>query len=111
MKVIEVLKFNRELINNLRLAGIRLDDAKYIDLYYDYKDMLSRGEKVTYIVAVLAGSYGICERKVYDLIRRFKSDCVTSPHRGGECLTAVSCLQHEHRLSPLSPFLLTLPLS
>lgn len=45
MKIIEILKFNRELLKRLQTAGIRLDDAKYIDLYGEYKDMLDRGEK------------------------------------------------------------------
>ena len=33
------------------------------------------GEKVSYIVATLSLRYGISERKVYDLIKRFKTDC------------------------------------
>lgn len=83
MKIIDVLKFNRELLNNLRTAGIRLEDAEYVDLYSDYTRMLAHGEKVSYIVAVLAERYGICERKVYSLIRRFQSDCLTpSAHCG-----------------------------
>lgn len=83
MKIIEVLKFNRELLNNLRKVGIRLEDAEYVDLYSDYTDMLNHGEKVSYIVAVLAERYGICERKVYGLIRRFQSDCNARQNRGG----------------------------
>lgn len=83
MKIIDVLKFNRELLNNLRTAGIRLEDAEYVDLHSDYTRMLAHGEKVSYIVAVLAERYGICERKVYSLIRRFQSDCLTpSAHCG-----------------------------
>ena len=42
MTVIEVLKFNRELIKNLRR---------------DYANMRSKGEKVSYIVVVLAQRY------------------------------------------------------
>ena len=36
MKVIEILNFNRELLKRLQAAGIRLEDARYIDLYADY---------------------------------------------------------------------------
>lgn len=78
MKIIEVLKFNRELINRLRSFGIRLEDAEYVDLYSDYTSMVQNGEKVSYAVAVLASKYGICERKVYNLIKRFRSDCSLS---------------------------------
>lgn len=71
MKIIEILKFNRELLKRLQTAGIRLEDARYIDLYVEYKDMLDRGEKVSYTVALLADKYSVSERKVYSLIKRF----------------------------------------
>ena len=75
MKVIEVLEFNRELIKRLKLTGIRLEDADYIDLYTEYKQLTAQGEKVSYAVARLAEEYAISERKVYSLIKRFRSDC------------------------------------
>ena len=75
MKVIEVLEFNRELIKKLRKAGIRLEDADYIDLYTEYKQLTAQGEKVSYVVAHLAEEYSVSERKVYGLIKRFRSDC------------------------------------
>ena len=37
--------------------------------------MKDRGEKTTYIVFVLAQKYNICERKVYDIITRFRKNC------------------------------------
>lgn len=75
MKIIEVLKFNRELIKKLKIAGIRLEDEEFVDLYTDYTTLLNRGEKVSYIVALLSERYAVSERKVYMLIKRFKSDC------------------------------------
>ena len=77
MKIREVLKFNRELIKRLKIAGIRLEDEEFVDLYTDYTTLLSRGEKVSYIVARLSDKYAVSERKVYTLIKRFKSDCKT----------------------------------
>ncbi len=77
MKIIEVLKFNRELINRLKMSGIRLEDAEYVDLYADYTMLLEHGEKVSYIVARLSDKYAVSERKVYMLIKRFQSDCKT----------------------------------
>ena len=76
MKVIELLKLNRELLSICRATGVRLDDVCYIELYNDYARLLADGEKTSYIVALMAEKYGVCERKVYDLIRRFKSDCM-----------------------------------
>lgn len=75
MKVIEILNLNRELLKIFRKVGIRLDDVQYIDLYNEYRELQSKGNKVSYIVAVLADRYGISERKVYSLIKRFQSDC------------------------------------
>ena len=45
MKVIEILNFNRELLKRLQAAGIRLEDARYIDLYADYTRLLDQGKK------------------------------------------------------------------
>ena len=75
MKVFELINFNRELLKKLQDAGIRLDDAQYIDLYSDYVDMYQQGEKVSYIVAALSEKYAVSERKVYGLLKRFQSDC------------------------------------
>ena len=75
MKIIDILKFNRELIKKLRTAGIRLEDEQFVDLYADYTIMRRHGEKVSYIVAVLADRYDISERTVYSLVKRFSSEC------------------------------------
>ena len=55
--------------------GIRPDDVQYIELYNEYNKLQTNGEKVSYIVAVLSHRYGICERKVYDLIKRLGKHC------------------------------------
>ena len=75
MKIIDVLKFNQEPLCRLRKTGIRLEDTKYIGLFDDYKAMRNQGEKISYIVALLSERYGICERKVYSLVKRFQPDC------------------------------------
>lgn len=75
MKIYELINFNRELLKKLADAGVRLDDAQYIDAYADYLEMYKNGEKVSYIVAVLSERYSISERKVYSLLKRFQSDC------------------------------------
>lgn len=75
MKVIELLNFNRELLKKLQEAGIRLEDARYIDLYMDYVRLLNQGDKVSYVVAVLSEKYSVSERKVYALVKHFQSDC------------------------------------
>ena len=75
MKVIEILNFYKELLKKFQTAGIRMEDVEYIDLFNEYLALVTQGEKVSYIVATLATKYAVSERKVYDLIKRFKSDC------------------------------------
>ena len=75
MKVIELLRLNRQLLNVCRDEGIRIDDVRYIELYNDYRHMLAMGDKVSYIVALLAVRYNVSERKVYSLIKRLQADC------------------------------------
>ena len=75
MTVFEILNFNRELINRLCRIGFKPEDCRYIDLYSDYERMKSNGEKVTYIVTHLSSKYGISERKVYEVIKRFGKHC------------------------------------
>lgn len=40
MKVFELINFNRELLEKLQDAGIRLRDVHYIGVYSDYMSML-----------------------------------------------------------------------
>ena len=75
MTIFKILKFNRELLNKLRESGIRLEDAEYVDIFVDFNEMVSRGNKVYYVMAVLADKFHVSERKVYSLIKRFQSDC------------------------------------
>lgn len=75
MTIYEVLKFIGEPLERLTNAGIKTGDYKYIALYEDYRKALKTGEKVGYIVAVLAEHYGVSERTVYDVVKRFGQDC------------------------------------
>lgn len=70
MKVIEILKLNRGVLEACRDIGIRLEDVKYIDLYCDYNRLRANGEKVSYIVAVLAEKYGVCVSARYMRLSR-----------------------------------------
>lgn len=71
MTLFEILNFNKEILLKLQSLGVRIEDCRYIELYDDYARMCKDGEKVTYIVSVLATKYGICERKVYAIIKLF----------------------------------------
>lgn len=75
MTIYEALNFNREVLEKLKSAGVRLEDCAYIDLYSDYEKLIGGGNKVSYIVAHLAEKYRVSERRVYYLIKHFRSEC------------------------------------
>ena len=75
MTLFEALKFNREPLEMLSRLGGKPDDIRYIDLYFEFVAMKCKGEKTTYAVSHLAEKYSICERKVYDIIKRFGKSC------------------------------------
>ena len=72
MTLFEILNFNRELLERLAGTGYKPDDYKYIVLYKEYEQMRRKGEKVTYCVAFLSARHGVSERKVYEILGRFK---------------------------------------
>jgi len=75
MKIIDILNFNKELLNKIYTSGIQAGDYRYVELYNEFQTMKMQGEKITYAVAVLSEKYGVSERKVYDLVKRFDGDC------------------------------------
>lgn len=75
MKVYEILSLNPQFLKMLHEFGIRIDDYQWIDLYREYRQMRDNGEKIVFIVAFLGEKYGICERKVYKLIKHMERDC------------------------------------
>lgn len=76
MKTIDLLKLFREPYYLFVANGIQLDDIRFIDMYDNYVKMHADGEKVTYIVSLLAGKYNISERSVYKILSRLEKDCM-----------------------------------
>ena len=75
MTLFEILNFNREVLERLRRMGFKPDDCRYLDLYKEYERMRLQGDKVTYCVAALSVRHGVSERKIYEIIGRFKKEC------------------------------------
>ncbi len=74
MKLYELLDFNKELLKRLYLAGIKLEDYRYADLFAEYERMCREGGKKTYIVACLSDKYSISERKVYSIVNHLSRE-------------------------------------
>ena len=75
MKVVELLKIGRNLLEVLQNSCIRVNDVKFIQMYDEYKRFERKNMKVTYAAAMLSRKYGISERQFYYIIKRFDKDC------------------------------------
>lgn len=75
MTIYEILSFNKELLQRLTESGIRTEDYRYVDLFRDFTEMVQEGNKTTYAVAILSEKYAMSERKVYNVLRRLRTDC------------------------------------
>lgn len=69
----EIIEFNKELLQKLKEAGVKLEDYRYCDLYRDYVEMsrTERNRKVVFLT--LAQRYGISDRQVYNIVNHMKS--------------------------------------
>lgn len=73
MKVADFVKISRATMILLSKYGIKIDDYRFVDLYSDFCNMVSQGDKVSYAVAIVAKKYSISETSVYRILRRFKA--------------------------------------
>lgn len=75
MKVVEILRLGRIFLEVLHDSCINIEDVRFLPLYDEYIGIIRKGGKVTYAVALLSEKYGISERKVYYILKRFGADC------------------------------------
>lgn len=75
MKVVEILKLGREILQTLQKSCISIDDLRYLEMYEDYARMTRAGGKKSYIIATLVDTYHVSERQVYYIIKKFEKDC------------------------------------
>ena len=77
MKVIEILRFNKEILERLSKNDIKTDDWEYVEMFNEYEQLRKEGEKVTWIIDTLSEKYGCSERTIHRIISRFKGDVKT----------------------------------
>lgn len=68
----EIIEFNKELLQKVKKAGIKLEDYKYCDLYRDYVAMSRKEPRRKVIILTLAEKYNITDRQVYNVIRHME---------------------------------------
>ena len=72
MRVVKLVEMCAKMMETLSENGIKMEDYKYLPLFYDYERMLGEGDKTTYIVMCLQEKYNIPERSIYRVLERFK---------------------------------------
>jgi len=72
MKRAELIEFNKEILQKLKQAGVRMDDYKYCDLYNDYVKMSVTEPNRKVVLLTLAQRYNISDRQVYNIINHMK---------------------------------------
>ena len=72
MRIIDLVEFNRELLQRMNDAGIRLEDYKYYDLYRDYLQLSETMKSRKAVILTLAEMYHISDRQVYNILNRLE---------------------------------------
>ncbi len=70
----ELLKLNESLLKSLVRNRISPKEVTNIEIYELYREMLAKHHKITYIVTHLGEVFGLKERAIYTMIRRFEQD-------------------------------------
>lgn len=69
----EIIEFNKELLQRLKEAGVKLEDYRYCDLYRDYAEMSRTERNRKAVFLTLAQRYNISDRQVYNIVNHMKS--------------------------------------
>lgn len=68
----ELVEFNKELLQKLKAANIKLDDYRYCGLYRDYVEMSRTERSRKVVILTLAQRYNITGRQVYNIVRHLQ---------------------------------------
>ncbi len=72
MRRIDLVEFNKELLQKLNEAGIRLEDYKYCELYQDYLELSKTLTTRKAVILTLAELHHISDRQVYNILRHLE---------------------------------------
>lgn len=76
MKVYEVLASSRFLLATMNRNGVSADDIMYLDMFYEYRDMLAEGRKEAEIRAFLSNKYKLSVSTIKKAIKHLNEECV-----------------------------------
>ena len=72
MRIIDLVEFNRELLQRMNEAGIRLEDYKYCDLYRDYLKLSETMNTRKEVILTLAERHHISDRQIYNILKHLE---------------------------------------
>lgn len=72
MRIIDLIEFNKELLQRMNEAGIRLEDYKYCDLYHDYLKLSETMSTRKAVILTLAERHHISDRQVYNILHHLE---------------------------------------
>ena len=72
MRIIDLVEFNRELLQRMNEAGIRLEDYKYCDLYRNYLQLSETMMSRKAVILTLAERHHISGRQVYNILKHLE---------------------------------------
>lgn len=70
----KLAKICGDLLKVLTELDIKTDDWRNLEMYSEFERRKSRGEKISYIVEILAEHYGVSVRQVYRTVKRLGVD-------------------------------------
>lgn len=76
MKVYEVLASSRFLLATMNRNGVSADDIMYLDMFYEYRDMLAEGRKEAKIRVFLSNKYKLSASTIKKAIKRLNEEYI-----------------------------------
>lgn len=71
MTTYQLLRANESLLRIFADNKINIADVAYLEIYAQFEKMKRAGHKVGYITVYLGDKYGMSERGIYKVIKRF----------------------------------------
>ena len=65
---------NKELLEKLDHMGIKTEHYRHVDIFNEYNERITNGEKTSYVVAVLSDKFGLGERTIYRIVKQMQAE-------------------------------------
>ena len=72
MNIARFLKLSQPIIQEVFNKGVNPADIKYLPLFDKYEELVSQGNKITYVEAVISDEFKVSQRNVQNIIKRLK---------------------------------------